>query len=969
MKKYLLILSIPVMYTLSMLCSHDVSAKFINSVSYLAAPGDQCGDHSNPYNATIFDVKFNYGNDCEYGGSNFCSQATEFHCISPGLHCGRKADVNSVSVVAGDCGNSWTYIGGKNTTKYDYFCATIKTDSEDQNVRGIIKRPALFSGKSTVSGGGSSSSTGYVRTDTTASYLEIRNCSYTSGCTATFKHYIKRVFDHTSKKTAYQVARSSNNTGRVANSTNLKSGSAGSDSGTEVSNKSITLYPGMVVCETMNFKISSKDSTSKTTKVCVSATGDVTPEFGGGDIDILVKNNDVTKYQSYQREVYAKPGDALSYKANYNPRAQVAYNSDLVPQKMQVGSTTCSNSGNRKLVSLFNSCGSGGDWDSAFSVTINGVRTIGPVNHNSYALGDTAAKEEIHNEYNEVNAEDVGNSSGRGGVIGHALMNSSSANKRTPKEVTSKMDGNDNVVVVDVSSEDKEAYARVPYNFKTNAEVTTESDHLLYAGEETTIDYQVKLEKKSNSVTTNSSSEEYVTKADNVRRELIIYNQLNTSVPTKEGGVWSAGRSADPCGYFGRSSGNECSRSNDQTGTLYPQDEEWQAQSQSFYVQDLPAGSKVCVAVAVYPANSGSEYNWDDKVNYSNSWRISDSKCYTVAKRPSIQIWGGNIYSKGSIVTNTARTKHNLAGYHEYDAKVHNSRNGGGNFVFGSWTELGLIANGIVTGLTSGASLGYGSVNGDGTLVPNPSNAGLRPFQTNNASNTPIASVGGGRDTSYCKNSPLSIANDNCSSFVGKIGNNASTNKAESDKQAVIDILAYGTNESDNNETYEYHSSSHTLGKIDIDVNGTTKSVRSAKDIIISDNIQYGGQYEKLYDVPKMIIYANNIYIRCNVTRIDALLIAENTINTCVGEDDKTPEHINDPLRSNPLIINGAVVARKLEATRTYGAATGANSIVPAEIINFDPTLYLFGGNTESGDDDNTGRLDVTYQYEMAPRL
>lgn len=922
----------------------------IKTVNYMNAP--HCGDHDNPFDSTLFTVSFNWGSGCDRDN---CKITTKFHCTDPGDKCSNASVVynGSIGVYYSSQSGGW-----------EKYSVNVPVESAYQDAKGGVSRKLLWDGKSTVSASGNSKTTDWNGGDV---LLTINNCSMTSGCSVSFKHSIKAMKHPSSLASSYTIKRTSNRTSKVAEKET--SGSYSGDSTKDINSGSVTLYPGMVVCETLSYKYDSTKSTKKTTKVCVSATGDVTPDFGGGDIDILVKNNDVTKYQSYQREVYAKPGDALSYKANYNPRAQVAYNSDLMPQKMQVGSTTCSNSGNRKLVSLFNSCGSGGNWDSAFSVTINGVRTIGPVNHNSYTLGDTTSKEEIHDEYNEVNAEDVGNSSGRGGVVGHALMNSSSANKRTPKEVTSKMDGNDNVVVVDVSSEDKEAYARVPYNFKTNAEVTTESDHLLYAGEETTIDYQVKLEKKSNSVTTNSSSEEYVTKADNVRRELIIYNQLNTSVPTKEGGVWSAGRSADPCGYFGRSSGNECSRSNDQTGTLYPQDEEWQAQSQSFYVQDLPAGSKVCVAVAVYPANSGSEYNWDDKVNYSNSWRISDSKCYTVAKRPSIQIWGGNIYSKGSIVTNTARTKHNLAGYHEYDAKVHNSRNGGGNFVFGSWTELGLIANGIVTGLTSGASLGYGSVNGDGTLVPNPSNAGLRPFQTNNASNTPIASVGGGRDTSYCKNSPLSIANDNCSSFVGKIGNNASTNKAESDKQAVIDILAYGTNESDNNETYEYHSSSHTLGKIDIDVNGTTKSVRSAKDIIISDNIQYGGQYEKLYDVPKMIIYANNIYIRCNVTRIDALLIAENTVNTCVGEDDKTPEHINDPLRSNPLIINGAVVARKLEATRTYGAATGANSIVPAEIINFDPTLYLFGGNTESGDDDNTGRLDVTYQYEMAPRL
>ena len=116
--------------------------------------------------------------------------------------------------------------------------------------------------------------------------------------------------------------------------------------------------------------------------------------------------------------------------------------------------------------------------------------------------------------------------------------------------------------------------------------------------------------------------------------------------------------------------------------------------------------------------------------------------------------------------------------------------------------------------------------------------------------------------------------------------------------------------------------------------------------------------------MPKLIIYSKkNININCEVNRIDALIIANGTVNTCANSSN-----INAAANSRQLFVNGAIVAKKLVANRTYGAATGANSIIPAEIINFDPTLYQFSGSAQA-DDDTTGRLDVTYMHELSPRL
>jgi hypothetical protein len=126
--------------------------------------------------------------------------------------------------------------------------------------------------------------------------------------------------------------------------------------------------------------------------------------------------------------------------------------------------------------------------------------------------------------------------------------------------------------------------------------------------------------------------------------------------------------------------------------------------------------------------------------------------------------------------------------------------------------------------------------------------------------------------------------------------------------------------------------------------------------------------------MPKLVIYSKkNIYIECGVSRIDALIIADDTVVTCNNfegdlTDNNVKKHINDSQNSNQLLVNGAIIAKRLIANRTYGAATGANSIVPAEIVNFDPTLYQFGGSAVA-DDDTTGRLDVSYMQELPPRL
>ena len=66
-------------------------------------------------------------------------------------------------------------------------------------------------------------------------------------------------------------------------------------------------------------------------------------------------------------------------------------------------------------------------------------------------------------------------------------------------------------------------------------------------------------------------------------------------------------------------------------------------------------------------------------------------------------------------------------------------------------------------------------------------------------------------------------------------------------------------------------------------------------------------------------------------------------------------------------MVNGTIITHEMNANRTYGAAKGSNSIIPAEIINYDTTLYLWGSN--EADVSESGKLTDTYSHELSPRF
>ncbi len=816
----------------------------------------------------------------------------------------------------------------------------------------------------------------FTQTSGTVTYY-INNCDSVSGCTAKFWHYLKR--GSGSGTTTYSISRTSNYSSVSEGQVISQTTATGFDSNgvLKVREEAFVskLKPGQVICETLTFAANSVDG-NKTLTVCASALGkaqppdpdnpdaEENPNENSGDksfLNIKVRNKDVSKYSNYQRTVYAKPNDTLSFRSVYNPLLQYTYS--LIPQRMKFADKTnifpASGTNTSTLSALFNSnrtsvSSTMKDWNNAYAINNEGFASSSSFNQSYvYTVGNTAFQTNT-NEYKIV-ASEVGKT-----LKGNAATNTLDANKTTPNQVEftkATIGGVDyNLANVETNSIKKTAYAKVPYNYRTAIDVSS-SNNTVAAGESGTVDITIDVLKKTNSETTDGSEEQaYATKTTKSSIRVVAY--VPGSGTVKDGDENYSMGSDGICGrYIGASLCGErvaySSQVFNSSGNVNGKTGE-KKNDVSFNVPDADAGSEICVAVALFPSSSGSDTNLD--ASGSNTWNVSKSKCFTIAKKPSIQVWGGGVFSKNALKTPVS-AKNNLDGYVEYNINLKNK-----NYIFGSGAELEVVAFGTVTGFSSGASTGFSHIE-NGVLWPS--------YNSDNTSNAELLATygpGGSYETSidFCLRSVLSFANDKCANTNGTAGGLGGSGKNDSERNKLALIDRFKDVEGATTIDYEEITTNYTIADNIVVERGRTRVIDAqGVDVTIDHNIDFlnnpAQPYERMSDIPKLIIFAKNIKINCAVTQIDAVLIAENDINTCYSSED-----INDSLHSNQLIINGSIITDTLSANRTYGAAKGVNSIIPAEIINYDATLYLWGAN--KADTSESPGLSETYVHEIAPR-
>ncbi len=703
-----------------------------------------------------------------------------------------------------------------------------------------------------------------------------------------------------------------------------------------------------------------------------------------------VRNMSLTNsYSTLQKRVYAKPTDTVNWCHAYYPGVQKAANSNVThnnddpePDEGVYNSNT-----------LYDHTFAGySDWRNRFDITSSNVNPYYSYSA-SFSSGMSDPKEVQNKDrielgqageilYEQISSDSPASAGTSNGVnhtwACHWEENCDICGESCEAETTS-VDGSTSCSAyiceecyVDTCYHDNLFYSNyhggtpttetshvyVPYNFTNTATVSIKNSYA-YAGETITIrSSDITVHQKNNNTTQGT----YATQVDSAKSKLIGY--LSSSSGGSE--IPDHGSSNICSAVSGRVKDGLCHELNSYTGETYNEDanmsgstDELQFSGQSYNVYDAKAGDYYCVVVAVYPHTSGSDTNLSVKGN--DKWYVSAPSCKIIAKRPSFQVWGGSVYSNKSIQTSIAQ-KNNLKSIYGYTIT------GKGNTtIFGSWAEQSIVANGIAKGIASGAATG-------------------------NLSSAPYGGSKEGTGVNYCTyRVPLSFANYSKSTASGSIcpsyqqtGNvGVNVKDVATDRDKIIDYWNTSntqySNKSDINPTVDYLGTtdingnpvrytevSSTISQVNITgatiPKGITHIIRAAGSIMINGNLTYQSTtYRTQKDIPKLLIYSEkDITINCAVTRVDAILVAKGKVTTCNSTSYSSSNN------SNQLTINGMVIADSMVLNRSYGAATGRNSSVPAEIVNYDTSAFVWGKGMADAEDFET--LTTVYQHEIAPR-
>lgn len=405
---------------------------------------------------------------------------------------------------------------------------------------------------------------------------------------------------------------------------------------------------------------------------------------------------------------------------------------------------------------------------------------------------------------------------------------------------------------------------------------------------------------------------------------------------TKPGGF---AINSDPCSYYGF--GADCSSSkitgitSGSGGVTYQKGSI--SFSQSTIIPDVEAGTKYCLAFSVKPSTSENS-NDSDTVNdsrWSHSSFNSSSNCFVVAKKPKVQVWGGDLVV-GHKFSDNAKVNTDIS-----NVKTNSVYKSNLNRTFGSWSEYGIFANGTIKAMASGAAFNNNAV----AVVRSPNLCYLTYLSFIHNNSPDCNDNGYYKIGDYIKDFSSSFNAHGTTKLVGDVN---------------LDTIGDGVFEAGN---IDIKSSSEIYGKSIV--------IKSDGVVKINSNIKYKDMtYSNIDEIPQVVIIAKNIIIGDGVTNLDAWLIANNEgltdgyIETCesgsTGSTNLTAFKCKEP-----LTINGAIASKRLYLERTYGAAPGVDSGKPAEILNLRADAYLWSYSQAS----KNGNIVTVYTYEAPVRF
>lgn len=578
----------------------------------------------------------------------------------------------------------------------------------------------------------------------------------------------------------------------------------------------------------------------------------------------------------------------------------------------------------------------------------------------------------------------------------------------------------------------KTAHVYVPYNYSTTTNSNINETDTLFQGAIAKYELSWKIEPREND---KLSDFEYATVTPpntEVKMVEFLYHPDNKKV---EGNEFTKD---DPATFFKKKGAIVTNSKTIKTGnqnptgsydgmetstgamtSVVPDDDEW-------------VGYKYCVAVGIFPSDShddvngpGSNNSLEMQYTYGKGamdagsyWNVSGATCRTISKKPSLQVWNGSIYTNGAVNAYVSQKIVN--------AKLGSDINAPKD-LFGSWTDYALVVGKDINGMVSGATLGFNNsrydLSGNGGQ-PDSSDTDEKLNPLTIANQTTFGNSGINASTAINMN--LERLRSRYSEKASNLANNEANTGSQSAiissksglqfvyhngnlKTSELNIYRYSS-ATPNQTTYRDRNGSLIKGLGD-GKNDNTLVIYVKGNLIIDNNICLGdgckGTGMQLIDyglnrktnsaakLPQVLIFADNISIAENVTRVDAWLIAQDgQINTCaehtpnsvVAKDAR--QRFADGSCDKTLMINGPIYAYDLVLPRTAGATHGyspsnpsdvlyrqfgavgntsdANlgSETPAEIFNLRADVYLWAYNQAQ----RYSEAIVTYKRELAPR-
>jgi len=379
-----------------------------------------------------------------------------------------------------------------------------------------------------------------------------------------------------------------------------------------------------------------------------------------------------------------------------------------------------------------------------------------------------------------------------------------------------------------------------------------------------------------------------------------------------------------PCSYF--SGGSTTCETVFNQGVTVPA---WGylTRSINFTVPDDPAGTKYCFASSLFSSTS-EPVNDSDSTNggeYHHSTFKRRVNCFVVSKKPKTQIHGNDLITGRATSDGTSNARNS-----RINASISVKQNG----TYGSWIEYGIFTSGSVVGVASGSA-----------------------FQS--------SSINSGVSCSY---NTLTFANTarggtSCSGGLGNYKNSRTIpNVAASFQTSNSTPIFSGVNSSTTSGVYKANGST-SIGNISSLRKGQWIVLNAkGQDVTINGNISYGNtSFTNLNEIPQLVIIARSIKINSNVSNVDAWLVASESIDTCADVFGS----LSSGVCSNPLTVNGPVMARALSLRRTAGSGTYSNSGNPAEVFNLRADSYLWAYNRSA----SSNNVNTDYVMEMPPRL